>query len=340
MRQHSYKTVYLYLTNECNTNCSFCYRKNREIESCKSVMTKDMAFKTLDYIFTNLKIKDNLNIAFWGGEPFMNFDVIKAVINKYPQFHYMTNTNGELFNDEICEFVKNHKNFTVNWSCGNAYEKFGSYENKIKACSKTTEVIRDNRHNIVMTVTSNYDKVYEDFMFLYNINPGVGVTLANRHHHSDEQLREFEKQYLKITNLRNEPPIIISNSNLWKEYIGEPIIPDYCRHSLERIFVDTEGGLWGCDGAYMNQHNKLGDIYKGIDYSKTELFWEIEENRTKYLSKYCEECEIHPFCVENKCLYLNYEYNKDYFKPENEFCKIQKTWHRIIKTYINNRSKV
>ena len=107
MKIPTYKAVYLYLTHACNSNCSFCYRKGLFTRNKLSQLSEhtsmsiEMAFKILDFVFKNLQLDDKFHIYFWGGEPFLNFKVIQAVVEKYPQFLFHTNTNGGVTTKEI-----------------------------------------------------------------------------------------------------------------------------------------------------------------------------------------------------------------------------------------------
>ena len=94
-----YKSVYLYLTHACNANCSFCYRRGlferNKISTLGPVkMSKQTADDILDFCFAMLKLDPKFTIYFWGGEPTVNFEVIRHVMEKYPQMLFHMNTNG------------------------------------------------------------------------------------------------------------------------------------------------------------------------------------------------------------------------------------------------------
>ena len=125
-------------------------------------MSIDMAFQILDFIFKNLQLDDKFHIYFWGGEPFLNFKVIKAVIEKYPQFLFHTNTNGGIITEEIYEFINNHKNFAITWSFGNCYEKYKTPKEKVETEKWIAKLVcEDIRHNINFMIVQ-YDKLKDD----------------------------------------------------------------------------------------------------------------------------------------------------------------------------------
>ncbi len=344
-----YKTVYLYLTHACDSGCSFCYRRGlfsrNNIESLgPKFMSEETAFKILDFVFSKLELDPKFAIFFWGGEPLLNFKVISAVIEKYPQFLYHTNTNGAPVNQEMHEWFNRHKNLSFTWSLGNAYEKYGSLKAKIEAESWALKTIKENPQNNVNFMVTHYGRLIEDFDFIVNkITRNITIDLATRFEHKEEDLERFSDEYFNLLmKYRADKELYQAmnpaiHSNLYFKEFGlksqvEPF--HYCRSGLERLFIDTAGGIWQCDNMYICQHNKLGDIEKGIDYSKLEFAWEIDANRKKYLGKYCQDCELYKLCPRNKCLGLNLEWMGGMFKPEPSFCKMCKVLFKITKRYI------
>lgn len=349
MIQPVYKTIYLYMTHACNSGCSFCYRKGlykrHKVSELGpySRMSKEMAFDILDFVFSKLKTDKQFAIYFWGGEPTLEMEVIKSVIGEYPQFPYHTNTNGGTMTREMFSFIQNTRNFSLTWSFGNAYENFGGVKEKAAAEPLMVEMLKDNRHNINFMVT-RYDRLLEDYRWIAeNLTDNITIDIATRFDHKEKDLEEFARQYLALMNYYKDDPRIFNglnpalHSNLYfREFGMKAQVTDfhYCRSGLERLFIDMNGGIWQCDNMYICQHNKLGDIWDGLDYSKLEFALEIDQDREKYLGRHCESCELYKQCPRNKCLGLNLEHMGDMFIPEPAFCNMCKVLFKVTKAYI------
>lgn len=119
IEQFKYPTcVCLNITNNCNLACKYCF-----VQQKPQYMTKEIAFKSIDFVATNLLKKreleprDNLNgadVTFFGGEPTLLWEeiIIPTVLyaeEKYPNLiHFSITTNGTLLDDQKIEFLKEH----------------------------------------------------------------------------------------------------------------------------------------------------------------------------------------------------------------------------------------
>ena len=96
------------ITRECNLRCQYCY-----IEKKKSVMPIDTAQEVIEFIFKNTPPEEKFNIGFFGGEPLLEFELIKALIRSiktHPLFNngsaaFTVVSNGTIFSDEIADFL-------------------------------------------------------------------------------------------------------------------------------------------------------------------------------------------------------------------------------------------
>ncbi len=126
------ETLYLMLTDQCNLRCSYCFINNNMPSSYERRNMKwDVAKKAIDLYFSNLSrnpaifSKSVKTIFFYGGEPLLNFDMIKKCaeyinivykkeVNKMGnKFRLSLITNGTLINDKIAKFLAKHKNISV-----------------------------------------------------------------------------------------------------------------------------------------------------------------------------------------------------------------------------------
>jgi len=307
-------------------------------------MSIEIADKALEFCFLKLSLEPKFTIYFWGGEPTANFKVMRCIIEKFPQMPFHTNTNGGLIDEEKYDFFSKHRNIGITWSFGNSYEKYGSPQAKAEAEPWMLKLIKENPNHNVNFMVTQYEKLKEDFTFIAeNITRNITIDLATRYEHKSDNLEHFAESYFELLQeykrdseiYKTLNPALHSNAYV-REFGLKAQLKDFhfCRTGLERLFIDTEGSIWQCDNMYICRHNKLGTIYEGIDYSKLDYVWDIDNNREAYLGKFCEDCELYKQCPRNKCLGLNLEHMGDMLKPEPGYCAMNKVLAKVIKKYI------
>lgn len=110
------QNINLFITHKCNLNCIYCYEKpNHASFPIFKQMTSDTAFKAIDWLIRNSQDKQELSVNFFGGEPLLNFELIKKVV-EYADFQqiihnksikFSVTTNGLLLDKEkIIFFLK------------------------------------------------------------------------------------------------------------------------------------------------------------------------------------------------------------------------------------------
>lgn len=291
------KSLILFLTNNCNLNCKYCFVKKEQHQS------------KLD--FTKYKeVIDNNNkqissITFFGGEPLLYIDLIESIIkyNKEKKYHfqYILNTNAILLNDKIIEFIKKN-NILVNASLdgnsiSNSYNRFDEIlfkkviNNIYKLKQKDIEIII----NYVIT-PNNIDYLY-DSLHYFKENSLKKIALL-----FDYDAIWQEKDLKKLKNqLENSMDIFSDLSN--KDFIVYPIyskilailenkeIPK-CRFGEETIVM-----------------SRTGEIYPCISFVDDKAYQMIDFNHhlknTVNISK-CKKCKYLTLCTNNcMCRYKN-----------------------------------
>ena len=106
------KALCLHISHDCNLACRYCFAGQGEYQGDRALMSFEVGKKALDFLIANSGSRRNLEVDFFGGEPLMNFDVVKQLVlygreqeklhNK--NFRFTLTTNGVLLNDEIMEF--------------------------------------------------------------------------------------------------------------------------------------------------------------------------------------------------------------------------------------------
>ena len=106
------KALCLHIAHDCNLACRYCFAEEGEYHGRRALMSYEVGKKALDFLIANSGNRQHLEVDFFGGEPLMNWDVVKRLVeygrsqekehNK--KFRFTLTTNGVLLNDEIMEF--------------------------------------------------------------------------------------------------------------------------------------------------------------------------------------------------------------------------------------------
>lgn len=117
MLRHKLTQVILQVTQNCNLRCEYCIYSGeyKQREHSQKTMNWDIAKKGIDYLISHSRDSDIVSLAFYGGEPFLNFELIKKCTEYFIQVvqgkEYRINitTNGTLLNDEINKYLVHNK---------------------------------------------------------------------------------------------------------------------------------------------------------------------------------------------------------------------------------------
>ncbi|MBO5145918.1 MAG: thioether cross-link-forming SCIFF peptide maturase [Lachnospiraceae bacterium] len=112
-RETVVKALCLHIAHDCNLKCRYCFAEEGEYHGRRALMSYEVGKKALDFLVANSGSRVNLEVDFFGGEPLMNWQVVKDLVaygrslekphNK--KFRFTLTTNGVLLNDDIIEFA-------------------------------------------------------------------------------------------------------------------------------------------------------------------------------------------------------------------------------------------
>ena len=107
------KALCLHIAHTCNLNCAYCFASQGKYNGERDVMSFEVGKRALDFLIENSGSRHNLEVDFFGGEPLMNFQVVKDLVayarsvekehNK--NFRITLTTNGVLVDDDVIEFA-------------------------------------------------------------------------------------------------------------------------------------------------------------------------------------------------------------------------------------------
>ena len=150
------KALCLHVAHTCNLNCTYCFASQGKYHGKEALMSLETAKRSIDFLVENSGSRVNLEVDFFGGEPLMNWDVVKETV-RYARsiekaagknFRFTLTTNGMLIDDEVIEFANREMHNVVLSLDGRqhvhdrlrkTYKGEGSYERIVPLFKKFVE---------------------------------------------------------------------------------------------------------------------------------------------------------------------------------------------------------
>jgi len=278
------------LTDECNFNCSYCYQKRGNTYLDSTVLKKSFNF-FLPFL------KEECFIGFTGGEPLLAFNLIEQAVNHLKnntlgkEIKFSLTTNGSLINEDILNFLSQHKFSIVLSFDGLAQDEFrrkGSFEQLIRTIKKIL-----NEEDIVLEINSVFTpdtvRYFSDSMkSLIDLNVSNISFALSKIPEWDlpslillekelESLRTFSLRYYKKTGTIPLP-------SMWRRYRREIFS---CAAGKHRMALAPDGMLWGCylfpehfkgkEGTREYQRYAFGDVDAFIE-NHERIYTEVMTN--------------------------------------------------------------
>lgn len=107
------KALCLHIAHTCNLNCEYCFASQGKFHGERALMSLEVGRQAIDFLTASSGTHRNLEVDFFGGEPLMNFDVVKQIVayargierDKNKNFRFTLTTNGLLLNDDVIDFA-------------------------------------------------------------------------------------------------------------------------------------------------------------------------------------------------------------------------------------------
>ncbi|MTI66063.1 MAG: thioether cross-link-forming SCIFF peptide maturase [Firmicutes bacterium] len=348
-KQNIVKALCLHVAHDCNLKCKYCFASQGDYKGSKEIMSLDVGKKSLDFLVENSGNRRNLEVDFFGGEPLMNFEVVKELV-KYGRelekeynknFRFTITTNGVLLDDDKIDYInKEMQNVVlsldgrkeVNDNMRLTDNDKGSYDLIVPKYKNLLKKRQDKDYFIRGTFTNKNLDFSKDVLHYKEL--GFDVTsmepvvtdpkedYAIREEHLDTILKEYEKlskEYIKINkageNFSFYHFIIDLNqgSCAIRRVAG-------CGAGSYYLAVTPNGQLYPCHQFVDNEELKLGDVEKGI--TNNELREEFK-NISIYNKEDCPDCWARFYC-SGGCHANAYNANGDFRKPDKLSCEMEK----------------
>ena len=180
------KALCLHIAHDCNLACKYCFAEEGEYHGRRAIMSYEVGKKALDFLIANSGNRRNLEVDFFGGEPLMNWQVVKDLVHYGREqekiydkkFRFTLTTNGVLLNDDILEFAnKEMSNIVLSIDGRKEIHDFmrpsrngkGSYELIIPKFIKTAESRNQNNYYVRGTFTHHNLDFSNDVLHLADL---------------------------------------------------------------------------------------------------------------------------------------------------------------------------
>ena len=316
------KALCLHVAHTCNLNCSYCFASQGKYHGDRAIMSFEVGKRALDFLIENSGTRRNLEVDFFGGEPLMNWDVVKQLVayarsvekqhNK--NFRFTLTTNGMLIDEDVIEFANREMS------------------NVVLSLDGRKEI--HDRLRVDYAGNGSYDRIVPKFKQLVEARGGKNYYMRGTFTHANPDFTKdvFHMADMGFTELSMEPVVcapgdeaalteedlaivkreyeILAEEMLKREKEGRPFTFYHymidltggpciykrisgCGSGTEYMAVTPWGDLYPCHQFVGEEKFKLGDIWNGV--SNTAIQDEFAACNV-YARPECKDCWARLYC--------------------------------------------
>ncbi len=321
-RETVVKALCLHIAHDCNLACKYCFAEEGEYHGRRALMSFEVGKKALDFLVKNSGNRVNLEVDFFGGEPLMNWQVVKDLVNygrslekqNNKKFRFTLTTNGILLNDEIMEFL-NREMSNVVLSIDGRKEindlmrpyrgGQGSYDTIVPKFKKVAESRNQTNYYVRGTFTRNNLDFAEDVMHLadlgfqqISVEPVVAMPeddYALRKEDIPKILEEYDRLAVELLKRRKEGRGV-NFFHFMIDLKGGPCVAKRlsgCGSGTEYLAVTPWGDFYPCHQFVGKEEFLMGNVDEGI--TRTDIRDEFKTCNV-YAREKCRSCFARFYC--------------------------------------------
>jgi len=316
------KALCLHIAHTCNLNCSYCFASQGKYHGERAIMSFEVGKRALDFLIENSGTRRNLEVDFFGGEPLMNFQVVKDLVayarsiekEKGKNFRFTLTTNGVLVDDDVIQWANQecsnvvlsldgrkeiHDRFRVD------YAGKGSWEQIVPKFQKFVEARGGKDYYMRGTFTHANPDFLKDIQQMLDLGfselsmEPVVCAEGDPSALTEADLPIVMEQYEKLAELmlkRDEEGRPFTFYHYMIDLTGGPCIYKRisgCGSGTEYMAVTPWGDLYPCHQFVGEERFKLGNIWDGV--TNAEVQGEFAACNV-YAHPECRDCWARLYC--------------------------------------------
>ena len=316
------KALCLHVAHTCNLNCSYCFASQGKYQGDRALMSFEVGTRAFDFLIENSGTRRNLEVDFFGGEPLMNWDVVKQLVayarsiekehNK--NFRFTLTTNGILIDDEVIDFLNKEMSNVVlsldgrrevNDHFRRDYAGNGSYDKIVPKFQKLVEAREGKNYYVRGTFTHNNVDFTNDLFHMADLGftelsmEPVVCPPDDPYALTDEDMPKIFEQYeilAKEMLKRKKEGRPFTFYHYMLDLKNGPCIYKRitgCGSGTEYMAVTPWGELFPCHQFVGDAKYSLGNIYDGV--TNTEI-QDGFRSCNAYAREECKDCWARLYC--------------------------------------------
>ena len=316
------KALCLHVAHTCNLNCAYCFASQGKYHGDRALMSFEVGKQALDFLIAHSGSRTNLEVDFFGGEPLMNWDVVKQLVAyartreglHHKKFRFTLTTNGMLIDDDVIDFANREMDNVVLSLDGRKeihdrlrvdYAGNGSYDRIVPKFRKLVEARGGSRYYMRGTFTHRNPDFTKDLFHMADLGftelsmepvvcaPGDPAALT------PEDIETVKEQYELLAGemlKRQKEGRPITFYHYMLDLTGGPCVYKRisgCGSGTEYMAVTPWGDLYPCHQFVGEEAYRLGDIWNGVTNAALR-----EEFRAcnAYARPECRDCWAKLYC--------------------------------------------
>ena len=348
-RQTVVKALCLHIAHDCNLACRYCFAEEGEYHGRRELMSYEVGKAALDFLIANSGNRRNLEVDFFGGEPLMNFQVVKDLVAYGREqeklhdknFRFTLTTNGVLLNDDIMEFANREMaNVVLSIDGRKAVHDFmrpfrkgaGSYDLIVPKFQKFAESRNQTNYYVRGTFTHHNLDFSEDVLHLADLGfkqisvEPVVARETEEYAIQEADLPQLFEEYDKLAKemiARHKEGKDFNFFHFMIDLEGGPCVAKRlsgCGSGTEYLAVTPWGDLYPCHQFVGDEKFYMGNVYDGV--KNTELREEFRGCNV-YAKEKCRDCFAKFYC-SGGCAANSYHFHGDINNAYDIGCQLQK----------------
>ena len=348
-RQTVVKALCLHIAHDCNLACKYCFAEEGEYHGRRALMSYEVGKAALDFLVANSGNRINLEVDFFGGEPLMNWQVVKDLVaygrsleepnNK--KFRFTLTTNGVLLNDDILEFAnKEMSNIVLSIDGRKEIHDLmrpfrggqGSYDMIVPKFRKVAESREQTNYYVRGTFTRNNLDFAEDVLHLadlgfkqISVEPVVAEP-TDDYAIREEDLPRLKEEYDKLAVemiKRRKAGKAFNFFHFMIDLEGGPCVAKRlsgCGSGTEYLAVTPWGDLYPCHQFVGKEEFLMGNVTDGI--IRQDLQDEFKCCNV-YAKDKCKKCFAKFYC-SGGCAANSYNFHGNINDAYDVGCELQR----------------